>query len=183
MSVTGFGLIFSMMMMCFFVDYVAGEDIVYLKNNVHFQIHKGDNKASYANWTNPGKGHSILSVNTPVTIKKKRKAFIIKNTLNNEKIYFEFHETNMSMKLEQYLNLITSSAKVSLAGFSENDMKGIQDGKAYPGMTKNGVRVALGYPAAHKTPSLDSNTWVYWTNRFRSVDVVFNDLGEVVSAP
>ena len=39
--------------------------------------------------------------------------------------------------------------------------------------------MALGYPATHRTPSLDSNTWVYWTNRFTTFEVNFNDKGLV----
>jgi len=38
---------------------------------------------------------------------------------------------------------------------------------------KKGVRIALGYPAKHKTPSLDENTWTYWIDRFRMTAVVF----------
>jgi hypothetical protein len=29
-------------------------------------------------------------------------------------------------------------------------------------MTKEGVARAIGYPAEHATPSLDSDTWRYW---------------------
>ena len=28
-------------------------------------------------------------------------------------------------------------------------------------MSKDGVRIALGYPAVNRTPSLNSSTWVY----------------------
>jgi outer membrane protein assembly factor BamE (lipoprotein component of BamABCDE complex) len=46
-------------------------------------------------------------------------------------------------------------------------------------MTKDGVRIALGYPAAHQTPSLNENTWVYWTNRFKSFKIEFDANGKV----
>ena len=85
----------------------------------------------------------------------------------------------MDMSVDEYLELITSPSKASLSGLSETDKKGIQQGKAYRGMTKKGVRIALGYPAVHRTPSLDSDTWIYWTNRFRAIAVEFDDQGRV----
>ncbi|HDS15958.1 MAG TPA: outer membrane protein assembly factor BamE [Proteobacteria bacterium] len=77
------------------------------------------------------------------------------------------------------MELILSAKPVSLKGLSEVDLKGVKAGKAYNGMTKKGVMAALGYPAAHETPSLDDNQWKYWRNRFRTVVVEFNTNGIV----
>ncbi len=61
------------------------------------------------------------------------------------------------------------------------DQEGIQAGKAMLGMTKQGVMIALGYPAMHKTPSTDLNTWVYWKARFNMLTVNFGEDGKVGS--
>jgi len=45
---------------------------------------------------------------------------------------------------------------------------------------KKGVRIALRYPAKHKTPSLDENTWTYWIDCFRMTAVVFGKNKKVV---
>jgi hypothetical protein len=157
------------------------QEVVYLKNNIHYQEHGADNKASYANWTNPGQGHKIIPVNTPVKISKWGRGFKITNTENKIKVLFEFHKDRMDMSIEEYLPLIISKSPISLDDLSEVDKQGIQDGKAYSGMTKTGVMMALGYPATHKTPSLESNTWIYWTNRFGTIAVEFNEQGIVES--
>ena len=141
----------------------------YLKCNIHYQQHSHDAKASYANWTDPGQGHMILPVNTEVRIGTFRKGFSITALPTKTEILFEYDDRNMHMSIEQYLALITSPTPVSLDAFSEQDRKGISEGKVYPGMSKNGVMTALGYPAAHRTPSLDSNTWIYWKNRFKNL--------------
>ena len=47
----------------------------YLKCNVHAYDNGRDIKASYANWTNPGEGHLLIPVNTPIEIEKWRKGF------------------------------------------------------------------------------------------------------------
>ncbi len=162
-------------------EYII-EGPVYMKVNIHYQNNGKDNKASYANFTNPGAGHKILAVNTPVQIKTwKRQGFIIVNTETNEEIFFEYHEPRMQMTTDEYLNKITSSAKTDLSSLSEKDQKGIKDGIASQGMTKNGVMTALGYPATHRTPSLESNTWVYWGNRFKTIAVTFDDKGIVTT--
>ena len=160
-------------------DYII-ENPVYLKVNIHYQCNRRDCKASYANYTDPGEGHHIMSVNTPIKVKKwRRKGFIIVDAENNKEIFFEYSEARMQMTEEEYLNKITSPTKVSLDNLSEADKKGIKEGKLVYSMSKKGVMMALGYPATHRTPSLDSNTWVYWTNRFTTFEVNFNDKGLV----
>ncbi len=152
----------------------------YLRNNIHVQVHEnGDMRASYANWINPGAGHMVIPVNTPVEIGKIRRGIpiIIKST--GKIIDFEFDEKNMAMTAEQYVNFITTTEPVALRNLSDIDRKGIADGKAYKGMSKEGVRIALGYPAAHRTPSLAVNTWVYWRNRFATTAIDFDGNGKV----
>jgi hypothetical protein len=157
----------------------AGSDKYYLKNNIHAQVGPRDTKASYANWTDPGGGHVILPVNTPVEIEKYRKGLVIKNRTDGRKIIFEFHSRNMGMSVDEYIHLIASPTSVSLDKLSNTDRKGIEEGKVYAGMTKQGVRVALGYPAVHRTPSLSDDTWIYWRNRFQTIAVEFDQSGKV----
>ena len=158
----------------------AGKSL-FLQNNIHAQQGSHDSKASYANWTNPGNGHFILPVNSAVEFGSYRKGLTIKNLTDGRKIFFEFSQRNMGMSESQYIELIASPQKVYLTGLSGIDQKGIKVGKAYPGMTKNGVRIALGYPAAHKTPSLENSTWIYWQNRFKSMAVEFGKNGKVIA--
>jgi hypothetical protein len=85
----------------------------------------------------------------------------------------------MRMSMVEYIDLISSTKKTSLGNLSAKDSKGIKEGRAYTGMTKNGIRIALGYPARHRTPSLDGYEWVYWIDRFRTRLIRFNDKGIV----
>lgn len=155
---------------------------LFLQNNIHAQQGPRDSKASYANWTNPGYGHFILPVNSAVEFGRYHRGLIVKNLADGRKIFFEYSERNMGMSVSQYIELIASPQKVKLNRLSIIDQKGIKEGKAYSGMTKNGVRIALGYPAAHKTPSLESNTWIYWRNRFKSMAVQFDDNHKVINS-
>ena len=165
--------------------YAAGETM-YNKYNIHAQADKkGLLKSSYANYTDPGAGHVIIPPNTKLTVRPW------KRFMKNYGFYydlpdgrhgvFEVHAKRMEMSVDEYEELILSPKPVSLKGFSAVDLKGIKKGKAFKGMTKKGVMTALGYPAAHETPSLDDNQWKYWRNRFRTVVVEFNSKGKVVN--
>jgi hypothetical protein len=161
----------------------------YLKNNIHYQGRpdRGGRmvyRASYANYTDPGSGHEILPVNAEVEISVTSRAFrgrslVIVDAKSGRTIHFEYNERNMRTPMLDYIDLISSTKKTSLSKLSAKDQKGIKDGKAYIGMTKDGIRMALGYPAKHRTPSLDNYEWVYWIDRFRTILVRFNNKGVV----
>ena len=158
---------------------------VYLQNNIHYQA-KADrsgtmvNRASYANYTEPGAGHKIAPVNTAVTIGKWRSGFTITRQDTSEMVYFEFKSRNMAgMSVDEYLQVITGPKKVNLKSLGALDRRGIKDGRAKVGMTKKGVRIALGYPARHRTPSLDDNVWTFWRNRWTMRTITFDAKGKV----
>jgi len=156
---------------------------VYLKTNIHVQEHKNSTecRASYANWTSPGEGHLVIPVNTLVSMGDFQRGFAIIIQSTKKPIRFELDRKAAGMGADEYWRLITSAEPVPIDSLSPTDQKGVKDGKAYVGMTKDGVRIALGYPARHKTPSLENNVWYYWTNRFKSIAVEFDETGKVKS--
>lgn len=62
---------------------------------------------------------------------------------------------------------------------SELDRRGIQLGKALPGMTRKGVVLAMGYPPQRENPEYASLQWTYWKSRFNRLKVYFNEYGIV----
>ena len=168
------------------VNVYAESKIMYNKYNIHAQADKkGLLKSSYANYTDPGAGHVIVPPNTKLKITPWKRFFknygFYYELPDGRRGAFEVHEKRLGLTVEDYEELIMSSKPVSLKGFSAIDLKGIKKGKAYKGMTKKGVMTALGYPAAHETPSLEDNQWKYWRNRFRTIVVEFNSKGKVVN--
>jgi hypothetical protein len=49
----------------------------------------------------------------------------------------------------------------------------VERGVAEPGMSREEVIMAIAYPPAHRTPSLDQPEWRYWRNRWDQYVVVF----------
>lgn len=157
----------------------SGSSGVYTRYNIHYCLRSRDNIASYANWTECG--GTFLPYNSNVRVGSWRSGFSVTDVNTGMKILYEYHQGRMQMSLQDYLDLITSPTPVSYEGLSDVDRQGIQAGQAMVGMSKEGVTVALGYPAKHQTPSLDSNTWIYWKDRFRTLRVQFDGNGKVVS--
>lgn len=156
--------------------------VVYNKYNIHIYDNGRDIRASYANWTDPGPGHGIVPPNTPMTIEDWRNGFILHTQKAPKKeIHFIFDKGRMNMSVADYIKDITAPAPISLEGLSPLDLEGVKAGKAMVGMTKDGVLTALGYPASHRTPTLQSREWTYWKNRFTTLVVVFDEKGIVTA--
>jgi hypothetical protein len=181
-------VIVSLVFVCGQPPAIAETKIGYLKNNIHFQekAARGGQmvyRASYANYVDPGAGHGILPINSKVEVSVTRgwrgRRLQIIDINGGRSIDFEYNERNMGMSMDEYSDLIVSAKKVSLKGLSSVDKKGIREGKVYTGMSRNGVRMALGYPARHKTPNLKYHSWTYWRDRWRTMLVIFNDKGTV----
>ena len=152
---------------------VTGETL-YNKYNLHIQYKSSTNiSAHYANWTGLFSGHRIIPPNTPVEILPWNRGFIILMTDTGEKIKFHYSDRHMGMDKQAYIDTIFSSEKVSLDGLSSLDKKGVKQGRAIKGMTRKGVMTAMGYPAAHKTLELSAREWIFWTNRFGTIAVMF----------
>ncbi len=162
---------------------VAAAQELYLKYNVHTQIDRANVlKGSYANYTNPGDGHVIIPAGTKINITRKaRRGFFFTHDFSGQEAFIEYHQGNMGMNMDTYIDLITSTSPVNMSRFSDVDQRGIKEGRAIVGMTREGIMTALGYPAAHRTPNLDASRWIYWQNRFRTLAVDFGADGKVSS--
>jgi len=175
-------------------------DAVYTKYNIHLQLqvsNKGERSynASYSGWVDPGRDHEILPPNSKVVFepvsrgiidkfKPKGFRFVVVDPaaagLKADTINFDYNAKNMAMTEEEYLRLITSPTPVVLPALSQKDREGVKGGKVDAGMTKQGVMAAFGYPAAHRTPNPETDReWIYWRDRFRTVEVYFDDKGRV----
>ena len=68
-----------------------------------------------------------------------------------------------------------SPQPIDLSVFDEEMQSLIASGTPREGMTKYQVLLTRGYPPASQTPSLESDTWTYWSSRFSSHALVFSD--------
>jgi hypothetical protein len=148
----------------------------YLKYNLHYYMMAKDTygKASVVNYTD-AQGHAMLPYNSQVTVELHSKAFTVIDSKGGTKVEVDCPSKFAQKTPAEYVDLVMSTSPVSYSGLSGTDRKGITEGKALNGMSKTGVMVALGYPAPFATPSLDSDTWQYWRNKFVKFAVNFKN--------
>jgi len=144
-------------------------------------VRGSSNIASYANYTDCP-GHNFLPYNTKIRVGSGGMGFSLTTVDTGMRIQFEYKSANMQgMPEKEYISTITSPTPVDYSGLNAQDQEGIKAGRAIVGMTKQGVMIALGYPAKHRTPSTDLNSWIYWKGRFNVLTVNFGQDGKVAS--
>jgi len=89
--------------------------------------------------------------------------------------------TREQQSFQQFLDtlLVPEDPKLKAAQFPRAVQAAIKDGRVEKGMTREQVLMSLGYPPAHRTPSLNAPTWTYWYNHWVTYQVVFDDAGVV----
>ncbi len=70
---------------------------------------------------------------------------------------------------------LLASTQIPVAKLGDELANSIRAGTMRLGMTKEQVLMARGYPPRHKTPSLDSDSWIYWSSRFVHRTLLFQD--------
>jgi hypothetical protein len=125
----------------------------------------------------------LIPVCTAVTLlERNAKRLVFRNDASGKTYEYYYHEAALEPfgdHLARYFG--TSCPRAALDRLPTLDRQGVAHGKALVGMSRQGVIFAMGYPPPHATPSLDGNRWLYWTNRFNKVAVLFDDTGHVLA--
>jgi len=81
-----------------------------------------------------------------------------------------------SLPFDQYLDrlFVSQDPRAKLKKVSAKTVQLLQEGAVAPGMTRDQVLMAVGYPPAHQTPSLEVPSWRYWKNRWVQFVVFFD---------
>jgi hypothetical protein len=83
--------------------------------------------------------------------------------------------------IEKFLGkiVVKTSPKAKIGRYPEPVRAAIHSGKVIPGMTREQVLIAVGYPPTHKTPSLDTPIWQHWQSRAGRFEIRWDDHGKV----
>jgi len=156
---------------------MIGQD-VYLKLNVWYTKPTKIGSTNYHRGTLLNVGEKFKIVN----LGRKKIVFTDKDGIKYAIIHYRKHT---SINLPQLIDRYFSKTSVMSAGgaykkFTKNEQKNIRIGQIVTGMSKAAVLMAYGYPPEHRTPSLDSDRWVYWTTKWVSKAATFKN-GKLVS--
>ena len=157
----------------------SGQDLmksnkVVLKTNLHPDPNRA--KLYTVNYQQSG----LIPMCTEVELVElggKRLVFKVKST--GKQYFMDRHRStaDLAVYLKDYLGTSCDSEQVKT--MSQIDQKGIKSGKILAGMSKDAVVLAAGYPPKHRTASLEDNTWIYWLNRWKTIQVIFDHTGKV----
>jgi hypothetical protein len=80
-----------------------------------------------------------------------------------------------NITLDDYIDriFVADDPRPRVARLPRRVRRAIEAGRVEPGMTRAQVLLALGYPPAHRTPTLDAPEWHYWRNRWEQFVVRF----------
>jgi hypothetical protein len=86
--------------------------------------------------------------------------------------------------LAEYMGklLVRENPADLVTAFPVEPQEAIWEARVIPGMTKEQVLIAIGYPPTHRTTSTTSTTineWTYWSNRWRTYKLQFNREGRL----
>ena len=97
-------------------------------------------------------------------------------------IAYDGHTKKVGVSLQQVLHDFFGYRcdEDKMTSLGTIDQEGIAMGKPKLGMSKDGVLFAMGRPPHHATPSLDTDYWLYWRNKFGKTGVQFDGNGIVI---
>lgn len=123
---------------------------------------------------------TYIPVNSRVTLTREYDRHGVYFTYKDNLVRLINNKKHSRTDTGELLYRLFDMKKVDLGRFSEAEKKAIAKGKVEQGMSKEAVRISRGYPPAHVTPSLESDSWKYWESRFDSTLVNFEN-GKVAS--
>ncbi len=151
-------------------------DKVYTLVNLHPDEERG--RMYSINYQQPG----LIPLCTEVKFIKGSKKKVVLQLADSGREYQYLYQKHTPDPLNVHLLkwFGTSCDKEALtANLTEDEQKAVRRGTVNPGMTRDAVILAIGYPPEHVTPSLDSDRWTYWANRFNRFIVIFDENGVV----
>lgn len=134
-----------------------------------FMYEKGVHKA-----TNYWRG-ILVPINTGahlVTIDQKS---LVLRLATGETVRVENVPEHTRCDLATLARRMLSRTPVPVERFDKATAAAIKNGVLRFGMTREQVIMARGYPPGHETPTLDLDSWKYWSNRFSYQTIVFEN--------
>ncbi len=86
-------------------------------------------------------------------------------------------DLDMGQFMARYV--VQDDPKKKLATYPERIRKAIESARVMPGMTREQVFMAVGYPVSSENPSLDAPILRFWLSSFAEFQLSFDDTGRV----
>jgi len=118
----------------------------------------------------------ILPWGTEVNVTEVTKSKIT-FTANGVEFRIQYYPEWTMIPVESYIRqTFTLKTRAELGkGVAPKVLDEIDRGRIVKGMTRDEVSLCCGWPVACRTPSRTNDTWIYWTDHFTTIRVVFKN--------
>ena len=124
-------------------------------------------------------GTSIVAVGTPARITAYDFRWFNLDLAGKPQRIKNDYSRNIPLPAFAQRYVVTEDPKQKMAAFPPAVRDAILAVKVMPGMTREQVLMAIGYPVASENPSLDAPVWRYWRDSWSEFQVQFDERGLV----
>lgn len=97
------------------------------------------------------------------------------------------NDYSRSMSMPEFARrwIVAQDPNVEIAKWPADVQKAVRTARVLPGMTRQQVFTAIGYPMSSENPNLDADTLRYWLTSFAEFQIVFDNdrVREIVGDP
>jgi len=126
-------------------------------------------------------GTSIVAVGTPARITAYDMRWFSADLAGKPQRIKNDYSRNITLIDFAKRYVVTEDPRQKMAAFPPAIRNAILAVKVMPGMTREHVLMAIGYPVAAENPSLDAPMWRYWRDSWSEYQVNFDEKGLVKS--
>ncbi|MFA5363530.1 MAG: hypothetical protein WC335_09900, partial [Candidatus Omnitrophota bacterium] len=146
----------------------------YTAVNIWYEMNKENTAPKEIPTTNYHKG-AIIPINSKVTIGDLSERAVTFTTEDGKQYTIQYMLKHSVLPLSEIFPRYFSPQETSLRQFNGEEQANIKKGTVAAGMSKKAVLAAYGYPPFISTPSLESDQWKYWIDRFRNSMITFSN--------
>jgi hypothetical protein len=118
-------------------------------------------------------GKRVLPAGTPIKATGYGRSRVYVQMENGKQAIGNDYSRDLDMATFARRYIVASDPKLKLAGYPPRIRQAIESSRLVPGMTREQVLMAVGYPVSSENPNLDAKTWRFWLSSFSEFQVVF----------
>ena len=118
-------------------------------------------------------GKKMIPVGTPVKATGYGRQRVYIDLPDGKQAIGNDYSRNLDLTTFAQRYIVAEDPRRKLAGFSPKVRKAVESARVMPGMTREQVLMAVGYPGSSENPKLDARIWRFWLGSFSEFQVVF----------
>lgn len=118
-------------------------------------------------------GKRVIPAGTPVKATGYGRYRVYIDTPDGKQAIGNDYSRDLDLTAFAQRYIVAQDPKATIAGYAPRIRKAIETQRLVPGMTREQVLMAVGYPVSSENPQLDARIWRFWLSSFAEFQVVF----------